>query len=153
MPGSGSPIEGQNCLAEATQIIECTDERIAEADVYRVRGDLLNATGDQAGAEQSQALAVAQRQRAKLFELHAATSLARLWRDQGKRIEARNLLAPSTTGSPKASTRRFSKRPNCCSVSLGDTGSTSCRNVRCGSQRDLPRTQTLGTGKAKKWNF
>jgi len=56
----------------------------------------LNATGDQAAAEQSyrQALAVAQRQSAKLFELRAATSLGRLWRDQGKRAEARDLLAP-----------------------------------------------------------
>ena len=47
-------------------------------------------------AEQSyhQALAVAARQSAKLFELGAATSLARLWRDQGKRTEARDLLAP-----------------------------------------------------------
>jgi len=50
----------------------------------------------QSAAEQSynQALVVGQRQSAKLFELRAATSLARLWRDQGKRTEARNLLAP-----------------------------------------------------------
>ena len=56
----------------------------------------MNATGDQAAAEQSyrQALAVAQRQSAKLFELRAATSLGRLWRDQGKRAEARDLLKP-----------------------------------------------------------
>ena len=40
------------------------------------------------------ALAVAQRQSAKLFELHAATSLARLWRSQGKPQQARELLAP-----------------------------------------------------------
>ena len=40
------------------------------------------------------AIAVAQRQGAKLFELGAATSLARLWRDQGKRTEACDLLAP-----------------------------------------------------------
>jgi hypothetical protein len=61
--------------------------RFAEADVYRLRGDILNVTGDRAAAEQSyhQALAVAERQSAKLFELRAATSLARLWRDQGKR--------------------------------------------------------------------
>jgi class 3 adenylate cyclase/tetratricopeptide (TPR) repeat protein len=92
----GHPDEGLNYLAEAAQIIEATDERIAEADVHRVRGDLLNATGDQAAAEQSyrQALAVAQRQSAKLFELRAAISLARLWRDQGKRTEAHDLLAP-----------------------------------------------------------
>ena len=92
----GQPVESLNCLAEAAQIIESTDQRIAEADVYRVRGDLLNATGDQAAAEQSyqQALLVARRQSAKLFELRAAASLARLWRDQGKRAEAHDLLAP-----------------------------------------------------------
>jgi predicted ATPase len=91
----GQPVQGLNCLAEAAQIIESTDERIEEADVYRVRGDLLNATGDQAAAEQSyhQALAVARRQSAKLFELRTAASLARQWRDQGKRSEARDLLA------------------------------------------------------------
>jgi tetratricopeptide (TPR) repeat protein len=89
-------IEGLNCLAEAAQIIESTDGRMWETDFYRARGDLLNATGDQAAAEESyhQALAVAQRQSAKLFELRAATCLARLWRDRGKRTEARDLLAP-----------------------------------------------------------
>jgi class 3 adenylate cyclase/tetratricopeptide (TPR) repeat protein len=92
----GQPVEGLNCLAEATQIVQSTDLRAPEADIYRVRGDLLNSTGDWAAAEQSyrQALAIAQRQSAKLFELHAATGLARLWRDQGKREEARELLAP-----------------------------------------------------------
>jgi predicted ATPase len=92
----GQPVEGLNCLAEAAQIIESTDERIAETDVYRLRGDLLNATGDQAAAEESyhQAVAVARRQSAKLFELRAATSLARLWRHQGKPQQARELLAP-----------------------------------------------------------
>ena len=64
--------------------------------MHRLRGELLNATGDEAAAEQSycQALAVARRQEAKLSELRAATSLARLWRDRGKRAEARDLLAP-----------------------------------------------------------
>ena len=53
-------------------------------------------SGDRATAEQSypQALTVARPQSAKLFELRAAISLGRLWRDQGKRIEARDLLAP-----------------------------------------------------------
>jgi predicted ATPase len=92
----GQPVVGLNCLTEAVQIIEATDERRDEAELHRVRGDLLNATGDQAAAEQSyhQALAIARRQSAKLFELRAATSLARLWRDQGKRTEAHDLLAP-----------------------------------------------------------
>ena len=92
----GQPVEGLNCLVEAAQIIEATDERRDEAELHRVRGDLLNATSDHAAAEQSyqQALTVARRQSAKLWELRAATSLARLWCDQGKRGEARELLAP-----------------------------------------------------------
>ena len=55
----------------------------------------MNARGDQAAAEQNyyRALAVAERQNAKTFGLRAATSLARLWRDQGKCTEARDLLA------------------------------------------------------------
>jgi predicted ATPase len=93
---TGQPVEGLNCLTEAAQIIETTEERYYEAELHRMRGDLLNAIGDQAVAEQSygQALAVAERQSAKMFELRAATSLARFWRDRGKRAEARNLLAP-----------------------------------------------------------
>jgi class 3 adenylate cyclase/tetratricopeptide (TPR) repeat protein len=90
------PAEGLNCLAEAMQIVEATKQWIHEADLHRLRGDLLNATGDLSAAEQSyhQALAVAQRQSAKLLELRAATSLCRLWRDQGRGTEARDLLAP-----------------------------------------------------------
>ena len=62
----------------------------------QIAGDLLNAAGNQAAAEQHyrQAIVIAERQSAKLFQLRASTSLARLWRDQGKRMEARDLLAP-----------------------------------------------------------
>jgi class 3 adenylate cyclase/tetratricopeptide (TPR) repeat protein len=90
------PAEGLNCLAEAAQIIATTDERYNEAELYRLQGELQIATGDQVAAEQNyhRALAVAQRQSAKTFELRAATSLATLWREQGKRAEARDLLAP-----------------------------------------------------------
>ena len=92
----GRPVEGMNCLADAAQLIETTDERVGEARFHRSRGDLLNATGDRAAADQSyhQALAVAERQGTKLFELLAATSLARLWLDQGRPTKARDLLAP-----------------------------------------------------------
>jgi predicted ATPase len=64
--------------------------------LLRVRGDLLNAAGDQFGAEQHyrEAIAVAERQSAKLFQLRASTSLARLWRDQGRQTQAHDLLAP-----------------------------------------------------------
>jgi class 3 adenylate cyclase/predicted ATPase len=92
----GSLGEGLSCLTEAAQIVETTDERYIESERYRLRGDLLNFTGDQTGAEESYhlALTVAERQSAKVFELRAATSLARLWSDQGKRTEAHDLLAP-----------------------------------------------------------
>jgi len=61
-----------------------------------MRGDLLNAAGDRSAAERNyhQALAVAERQSAKLLELRASTSLARLWRDQDKTADAHALLAP-----------------------------------------------------------
>src|SRR5262249_28732655 len=90
------PIEGLNCLAEAEQIIQGGGQRRDEAELYRLRGDLLNAIGDETAAEKNYrlALTVANRQSAKVLELRAATGLARLWVDQGKRPEARDLLAP-----------------------------------------------------------
>ncbi len=93
----GQPTEAQNGLAEAARIVAATDERFFEAELlYRVPGDLLLAAGDRSAAERSyrQAIAVAERQNAKLFQLRASTSLARLWRDQGMRAEAYDLLGP-----------------------------------------------------------
>jgi predicted ATPase len=93
---AGRLSEGLEKLNEAARQIEATQEGWTEADMHRVRGELLIAIGDLEAAEQSfhQAIAVARRQSAYLWELRAATSLARLWRDQGKRNEARDLLAP-----------------------------------------------------------
>jgi predicted ATPase len=64
--------------------------------MYWLRGELLRMADDDANAEDSlqRSLAVARRQDARLFELRASVSLARLWRDLGKRREARDLLAP-----------------------------------------------------------
>jgi predicted ATPase/class 3 adenylate cyclase len=88
--------QGLSLVAEAARIIESTDERYTEADLYRIRGDLLTATGDRAAAEQSyhQSLAVAKQQHAKGFELRAAVRLARLSKERGKRAEAADLVAP-----------------------------------------------------------
>jgi predicted ATPase len=92
-----SPSEALRCLAEAAQVVEITGERVAEAELlYRVRGDLLNTIGDRSAAERHycQAIAVAERRGEKLFQLRAAVHLTRLWRDQGKRAQARDLLQP-----------------------------------------------------------
>jgi predicted ATPase len=86
------------CIGEATTVIETTKERWCEADIHRIAGEiaLLSPEPDAANAEAyfDRALAVARKQQAKSWELRAAMSMARLWRDQGKRQQARELLAP-----------------------------------------------------------
>ena len=93
---TGQLNEAFDRLTEAARWVEITHERWAEPEMYRMRGRLLLSMHEPTAAEESyhQALAVARLQSAKLFELRASTSLAGLWRDQGKRAEARDLLAP-----------------------------------------------------------
>jgi predicted ATPase len=90
------PDEALGHLAEADCLLAETDERWAEAELHRVRGELLCAGGNTITAEGCfrNAISVARQQRAKFWELRAATSLARLRRDQARRTEARDLLAP-----------------------------------------------------------
>ena len=90
------PKAGLDRLAEAAELVETTQERWAEAETHRLRGTLLQSVGEHAAAGDSyrHALDVARRQSAKFWELRAAMSMARLWRDQGKQDEARDLLAP-----------------------------------------------------------
>ncbi len=96
--GAGSVEEGLEALANAAAQAEKSGERYCEAEIHRLRGELLLAqsAGNQAEAEQSlrQALDVARRQEAKSLELRAASSLARLWQRQGRGNDARDLLAP-----------------------------------------------------------
>ena len=86
------------CIGEAVMLMEKTKERLREAEVNRTAGEiaLKSPKPDAAKAEAyfERALAVARQQQAKSWELRAAMSMARLWRDQGKRDEARDLLAP-----------------------------------------------------------
>ena len=85
-------------LAEVLAEVHNTGLCYCEAELYRLKGELLlqQAAGWDGEAEACfrQALDVARRQQAKSWELRAATSLARLWQQQGKRAEARELLAP-----------------------------------------------------------
>ena len=90
--------EAWRCLGEAMTLVETTKEKWCEAEVHRAAGEiaLKSPEPDAAKAEAyfERALAVARTQQAKSWELRAATSLARLWRGQGKRDEAHDLLAP-----------------------------------------------------------
>jgi predicted ATPase len=85
------------CIDEATTAVKTTKEKWCEPEVDRIAGEiaLKSPLPDAAKAELyfQCALGVARSQQAKSWELRAAMSLARLWRDQGKRVEARDLLA------------------------------------------------------------
>ncbi len=95
---AGNPQEAKGALDRARAVMRDTGECLAESELHRIEGGLLLVGGsvDQARAEACyrRAIEVARRQEAMSWELRAATSLARLWRDQGKRREAHNLLAP-----------------------------------------------------------
>jgi class 3 adenylate cyclase/predicted ATPase len=85
-------------IDEVLTAVQATKETLCEAEVHRVAGEiaLLSPERDVAKAESyfDRALALARKQQAKSWELRAAMSMARLWCDQGKRDEARDLLAP-----------------------------------------------------------
>jgi predicted ATPase len=86
------------CIGDAMTAVETTKERWWEAEICRIAGEvaLQSSERDTATAETyfERALSVASQQQAKSWELRAAMSMARLWRDQGKPQQARDLLAP-----------------------------------------------------------
>ena len=94
----GQTAEGLATLAEALAVAERTGDRRDEAEIHRLKGEFLLRQAVPAAPQAEtcfrQALDVARRQQAKSWELRAAMSLARLWQQQGKRTEARDLLAP-----------------------------------------------------------
>jgi predicted ATPase len=95
---AGQAEEGLRVLAEALATVEETDERFYEAELHRLKGELLLLLQDEAGDASPeacfhQAIAVARRQGATSLELRAAMSLSRLWQRQGKKEKARQLLA------------------------------------------------------------
>jgi predicted ATPase len=90
--------EAWSYIGDAMTAVETTKESWHEAEVHRIAGEiaLMSPEPDAAKAEAcfERALSVARGQQAKSFELRAAISMAQLWRDQAKRDEARELLAP-----------------------------------------------------------
>jgi predicted ATPase len=94
----GQSNDAWRCIGEAITRIEASNERWNEAEVIRIAGEIaLKSPEPDAAKAQAyfeRALAVARKQQAKSWELRAAMSMARLWRDQGKPQQARELLAP-----------------------------------------------------------
>jgi predicted ATPase len=90
--------EALRALKDAVVHFECTGDVLWEPEVHRLMGDLLlrrnPSAPDLAEASYRRAIERARLHEAKSWELRAATNLARLWRNQGKRAEARELLAP-----------------------------------------------------------
>jgi len=90
--------DARRCIDDAIETMERSKEKWCEAEVNRIAGEIalksLAPDPEKAEAYFERALAVARQQQAKSWELRAVMSMARLWRDQGKRDEARDLLAP-----------------------------------------------------------
>jgi len=90
--------EGLQVLEEAWLSIEARGERWWQAEIHRLKGEqllsLLASNADDAEACFEHALSIAQNQEAKSLELRAAMSLGRLWLQQSKQTEARDLLSP-----------------------------------------------------------
>ena len=111
--GAGQVEEGLAAIAEALRLVDKNDERLYEAEVYRIQGELVLQSGvrrpssavtnspglrvltPESAAEKCflKALDIARTQRAKSLELRAVMSLSRLWQHQGKSAEARQMLA------------------------------------------------------------
>src|SRR5215469_4927335 len=93
---AGRPAEGLAALQEAIVQAQRYENRSADSELHRLKGELLLLAGaSESDAEKSlrEAIAIAQRHEARSWELRAATSLARLLRKQGKVVEVRRLLA------------------------------------------------------------
>ena len=100
---AGRVEEGVAAVTEGLTIANQIGDRFGEAELYRLKAELIlqkfKVQSSQFNAEEAEAcfhkaIAIAQKQQARSWELRAATSLARLWQQQGKRAEARDLLAP-----------------------------------------------------------
>ncbi len=101
---TGRVEEGVAAVTEGLTIANQIGDRFGEVELYRLRGELIlgkskvqsSRFNSETEAEEcfQKAIEVAQKQEAKSWELRAATSLARLWQQQGKQAEARDLLAP-----------------------------------------------------------
>jgi class 3 adenylate cyclase/predicted ATPase len=93
---AGSARDGLDLLDQALEQVDQSGQRWCEAEIHRSKGELLSGVADAPQAESclQRSLVTARRQGARLWELRAACSLGRLWRDQGRHNDARDLLGP-----------------------------------------------------------
>jgi predicted ATPase len=96
LAAAGMPAEAARAVGDGLRLSHANEDRDSAAELLRLRGHLHAQAGDGAAAEADfeAAIALARQQGAKLWELRAAGSLARLWRDQGRQAAAHDLLAP-----------------------------------------------------------
>ena len=117
----GQPEAGLTVLAEALTLVDKTGERWYEPELHRLKGALLlQQSADNHAEAQAcfhHALDIARRQQAKSLELRAATSLGRLWQQQGKSMKPANCWPRSIAGSLKGSTPLTCGRRRRCSMS------------------------------------
>jgi predicted ATPase len=123
---AGRAAEGLSHLDQAEQVLNTTQERWAEVELRHVRGELLVAVGEHAAAKHSLLLAVsvASQQKAKLLELLATMSLARLLRDAASLGKATICSSLSMVCLSKVSTPQSLKRPRFSSIPCN---SASCK--------------------------
>jgi predicted ATPase len=97
---AGRWLEAREKIDEALRLVESADERWYEAELHRLAGDAAVGLGERDTGERRfrDALAIARRQSARMWELRAAKRLAALWRDTGRTTEARALLEPVLVG-------------------------------------------------------
>ena len=95
---AGRVDEAASTLETALKTVDVTGENWFAAELYRMKGDWMIACGHEQPGEMElcyqRAIEIAKQQSAKMWQLRAVMSMARVWRDQGKRNEARDLLAP-----------------------------------------------------------
>jgi tetratricopeptide (TPR) repeat protein len=122
---AGQPDAGLDAIREAFEIIDRTDERWWEADLHRLRGELTLVTSGSTQEAEScfhRAIEVARERRVPSLELRATTSLARLWRNQERTAEARQILGAihgSFTEARHPRSRRLRRCWRSCSAGRG----------------------------------
>ena len=92
---TGHPVEGLESVKNALEIVQQRDERLWEAELYRIQANLLlmNDRVDEAETSFRKAIEVAREQKGKSWELRATIDMAQLWHDQGKKNEAYHILS------------------------------------------------------------